>query len=239
MARERGGAEKLSIARRIRNRFRYGLATQEILDVLHRTIGLSIRPYHVVREGIQADYRPDVASGTEDHEVRYLEETDLGALSMTRGRNREQILERFSNGSKGIGIFVNGDLAAYTWFRTDVVPTPTWLSTLFRLKHDEAYLFDAYVLPAYRGRRLVTLARSRAYEELQRLGRSRLYSITLAFNASSHRFKQKLLAEKAELRLQLGLRQWKVIDVRLRRYDKSTRSPPWQMLSQRQTTSQN
>ena len=142
----------------------------------------------------------------------------------------ERMLERFRSDSRAIGIFVDGNLAAYTWYRVDIVPTPYCAGELFRLERDEAYLFDAYVVPAYRGRRLVNLVRYRAYEELQRLGRDHLYSITLAFNSSSHRFKQKLRAENAELRLQLGLARWKVIDFRLRAYDKPTRSFPSRVL---------
>jgi hypothetical protein len=112
------------------------------------------------------------------------------------------------------------------------------MKELFLLEDDEAYLFDAYVLPAYRGQRLVTLARYFAYEELRRLGRHRLYSISLGFNRSSHRFKQKLLAERAELRLQLGLAQWKVLDIRIRTIGERTSAPRTQVLSRERVIAQ-
>ena len=87
-----------------------------------------------------------------------------------------------------------------------------------------------YVLLAYRGRGLAPLIRYGAYEELQSLGRHHLYSLTMAFNTSSRLFKQKLQAREVELKLLIGLKRWKAIDIRLRAFDDQLRTSRWQIL---------
>ncbi len=159
-------SDRPSIFKKIRDRIRYGLATQEILDRLSATFGLVIYPYYLVREQIPPNMEPEAVD--DDYNIRYLVEEDMEILAVHAAQKRttESLLEKLCNGSRSIGFFINGDLAAYTWFRFDCAPVPVWMDDLFRLEHDEAYLFDAYVLPAFRGRRLAPLVRYRAYEEL-------------------------------------------------------------------------
>jgi len=220
-------SQRPSIFVRARNRFRYGLATQEILDRLAATIGLVIYPYFLVHERIQPGMEPKDPGDGDDYRVRYLTETDMEFVANhpVNRRSVEALVEKLRSGSQSLGFFVNGELAAWTWFRLDRVPIPLWMNDLFRLENDEAYLFDAYVVPAYRGRRLAPLVRYRAYQELQNIGRHRLYSITLAFNASSRRFKQRLQGKETELRLLIGLKRWKAMDIRLRAFDNQLRTP--------------
>jgi len=223
-----------SVFQKVRNRFRYGLATQELLDRLSATFGLIICPYYVVHEKIQSGIEPEIARDNSHYRVRYLTEDDMTfvAKHAAQTRSTEDLVKKLRNRCHCLGFFVNGDLAAYTWFRFDRVATPIWQIDLFRLEGDEAYLFDAYVLPEYRGRRLAPLIRYRAYQELKNVGRRRLYSLTLAFNASSRRFKQRLLGKETELRLMIGIKKWKALDIRLRAFDKSRRSPRWMSLTQ-------
>lgn len=220
-------SDQSSIITRIRNRFRYGLVIQEVLDRLSATFGLVVYPYYLVREQIQPNLKPVVAGNEDEFQVRYLTEDDMEIIveHVARKRSAEALVRKLRSGARSIGFFVNGNLAAYTWFRLDRTPVPGWKKDLFRLEQDEAYLFDAYVFPAYRGRRLAPLVRYHAYEELQKIGRRRLYSITLAFNASSRRFKQRLLAKEVELRLLIGLKRWKTYDIRIRVFDDQLGTP--------------
>ena len=233
----RQSSGKSSTFIKIRNRFRYGLATQEVLDRLRATFGLVVYPYFVVREQIQPGIEPHVASNGDKFQIRYLTENDIEFLAghAAHKRSSEVLVNNLRSGNQIIGFFVNEELAAYTLFRLDRTPIPQWNRDLFRLEQDEAYLFGAYVFPAYRGRRIAPLVRYRAYQELQKIGRCRLYSITLAFNASSRRFKQKLLAEEIELRLQIGLKFWKTFDIRLRAFENQLRTPARQILGRRMT----
>lgn len=222
--------DRRSVFAKIRDRFRYNLATQELLDRLSATFGLVIYPYYLVLEQIHPDIKPPTANV--DCNIRYLTEEDMELLAehAARKRSTESLLERICHENRGIGLFIDGDLAAYTWFSLDRASCPVWKDDMFQLAHDEAFLFDMYVLLAYRGRGLAPLIRYRAYEELQSLGRHRLYSITLAFNTSSRLFKQKLRSKEVELRLLIGLKRWKAVDVRLRAFDDQLRTPRWQLL---------
>ena len=221
-----------SVFTRVRNRFRYGLATQEVLDRLSATLGLVIYPYFFVHEQIQPGMEFTNPDDGDDYQVRYLTEHDMQLLESRSAQRRSAgaLVEKLRSGSRCLGFFVNGEPAAYTWYRLDRVPVAMWMTELFRLEDDEAYLFDAYVLPAYRGRRLAPLVRYRAYEELKKIGRHRLYSITLGFNASSRRFKQRLQGKETELRLLVGFKRWKGIDIRLRAFDDHLRTPARRVL---------
>jgi len=221
--------DRRSVLAKIRDRFRYNLATQELLDRLSATFGLVIYPYYLVREQIHPNVKPQTVN--DDCNFRYLTEEDMEFLAehAVQKRTTESLVEKIYHGNRGIGLFINGDLAAYTWFSFDRTPGPVWKHDLFQLEHDEAFLFNMYVLLAYRGRSLAPLVRYHAYEELQSLGRHRLYSVTLAFNMSSRHFKQKLLAKEVELRLLIGLKRWKAVDIRLRAFDDQLRTPRWQI----------
>ena len=65
----------------------------------------------------------------------------------------------------------------------------------FPLNDEEAYLFDAYTASDLRGQGLAPALRYRLYEELARLGRTKLYSISERFNTPAIRFKLKLGAK--------------------------------------------
>ena len=80
----------------------------------------------------------------------------------------------------------------------------------FNLQPNEACLYDAYTNMDFRGRGLVPYIRYQSYKELERLGRSRIYSGSDYFNTSSLRFKQKLNAKLIELHLVVILfKQWR------------------------------
>jgi hypothetical protein len=70
----------------------------------------------------------------------------------------------------------------------------------------------------YRGKGIAPYIRYLGYKELERLGRTRLYSISIYFNTPAVNFKKKLGAEFLELRLRVRLfRKWER-DVRVKKY---------------------
>ena len=115
------------------------------------------------------------------------------------------------------GIFQGDQLAGYTWANLQACPVPKGGDYLFALNESEAYLFGAYVAREFRGRRLAPLLRHNVHRCLADMGRERFYSITLACNASSRKFKQRLGAREAELRLMLRLGDGPGLDFRVRR----------------------
>lgn len=202
---------------RLRGRLRHGLATQEILDGLARR-GLVFYPYLVFQES--ADARFSRSPALENLSARRLTEDDaeqLAALSV-RPHDVEDIRRRFRRGDVGVGAFDRDALVAYTWCDLERFGSIGQKSSLRTLAHDEAYLYDAYSLPAYRGHGLVPYLRSEVYKLMDAAGRRRLYSVSLFFNRSARRFKAKLGARAVELRVSINLFQRFKRDLLLKRY---------------------
>lgn len=223
-------ASKRSLGTRIRERFRYGLAIQEVLDSLQRRLRILVVPYFLVVEGLQPDFTPS-EQGAQSFEIRFLDDADMESLAKIR-TNLVPLarLKKTLGHSKCLGIFVDGRLAGYTWGRVDVIPTPNTVLPLVVLDDGEAYLFDALVSRDFRGYNLAPIVRQQLYRELQKIGKTRFYSITLAFNRSSRRFKAKLGAKEIELRLTLGISRWRAIDMRLKSFEGGTRAPSFRLL---------
>jgi len=209
---------------RLRGRLRYGLMSQEVLDRLAKC-RIIIYPYFVVREAGSAEPRPMPDNRTR---VRWLGAEDVDeVVRVLAGRINAPLYLELLTRAECLGAFRDGQLAGYTWARLDTVPIPQGLGyAVFDLHPDEAYLFDMYVAPAHRGLRLAGLLRQQMCSELARRGRTRLYSLTLAFNRASRRFKQRLGAREVELRLQLRLQVAALpgLDVRLWRRREALRS---------------
>jgi len=189
---------------RLLGRLRYGLLIQEILDRLMRA-GLVIYPYFVVLE--PASDGPPAAPDLRCT-FRMLRAGDVGeVLRVFVGRITAEIYIELLSRTQCLGVFYDGKLAGYTWARLDMVPVPDGFGrAVFDLQPDEAYLFDMYVASSYRGLQLAGILRQTMQSELIRRARTRFYSLTLAFNRSSRRFKSRLGAREVELRILLHLR---------------------------------
>ena len=220
-----------SLVIRLQERFRYGLAVQEVLDSLHRWFRVIVCPYYVVQE----DCRPTSLPGNEmpeHYEIRFLDESDLDALrQIASAPPPTGRLEASMQRGRCLGLFLDKRLAACSWSRTDFIPVPnSGRAPLRALADDEAYLFGALVSRDYRGRRLAPVLRQAAYRLLKQTGKRRLYSVTLVFNRSSRRFKARLGARELELRLVLGIARWRAIDIRVRRLAGDAQSPAFTLL---------
>ncbi len=203
------------VLQRLFGRIRHGLLTQEILDRLARA-GFIFYPYFVALEPAPDEGAPRL---DERCTVRVLSAADAADIArVAMGRSTEDAIVRLLSQATCLGIFYDGALAGYTWARLDVIPVPfTRGKPMVALQPSEAYLFDMYVASPYRGLRLAGLLRQAMQRELMRRGRTRFYSITLAFNRSSRRFKARLGVREIELRLYLRLRLGSLpgIDLRL------------------------
>lgn len=224
---------------RLHDRVRHGLALQEFLDLLERRFSLVVLPYYVVLEALQSlsGDAPDLPAAWE---MRYLDERDMPLVSALRTRPRDAgELHRLLQVSHCLGAFMDGQLTGYSWSRYDRASLPVRGQGLFTLESDEAYLFDAFVAPEFRGQRVMNALRSRQYAELAKIGKTRFYSITRAFNRSSRRFKARLGAREVERRLILGTTRWWAIDLRLRALDSGVRGPRFKWLGPVERTGQN
>jgi RimJ/RimL family protein N-acetyltransferase len=193
--------------RRARTRLRYGTFLQEASDRVAR-LGLQITPYYVVEEA-PLD-RPELDELDADLDVRFLghSEVDLVAAFPARPRAPERVRALLEE-ARCLGIFVSGQLAGYTWARFDAIPRLRSDQTLYRLQPNEAYLFDAFIDRAHRGRRLAPLMRHHMHKALAAEGYRRFYSITVRLNTASRRFKARLGATELELRVLFAIaRRW-------------------------------
>jgi hypothetical protein len=73
------------------------------------------------------------------------------------------------------------------------------------LAGDEAYLAEMHTRVPFRGRNLAPHLRHHAYVALAGMGKTRLYSVSNAFNAQSIRFKEKLDARFLWLGMRIAL----------------------------------
>jgi len=213
-----------SVMQRFLGRLRHGLMIQEILDRLSR-LGFVVYPYIVTAER-SADMDLPVETA---HVVRPLGPQDATEVARITIRNITEatVIDSLTR-ARCIGIFYMGRLVGYTWVATHAVPVPGSMGTaLFELQLDEAYLFDMFVSPEYRGARLAPLLRAYVLRDLTNEGRVYCYSITLLFNRSSRRFKARLGLREVELRIYLHARfgSLKGLDLRLWRRQPHLRTP--------------
>jgi len=218
-----------SIRNRFRARLKHGLLTQEILDRLAK-IGVCAYPYFLVRE--LPLKRPELAECGEGLDSRFLEPAELIEVSKMPQRPRDLVrLERRLQNGGCFGIFEAGKLAAYSWYSSEKIPTAIGGHALCKLPSNTLYLYDAYVRPDFRGRRIAGLMRHLLHQALATQGATSFISITLAFNKSSRRFKSKLGAEEFETRLLFSIARLGGLDMRLSQSEKFVEVPRIKFLS--------
>lgn len=213
--------------KRLRGRVQHGLLTQEILDRLARA-GLVMYPYFVCVEPPPAEPPPDTDPRATVRGLAAQDAAEMARITV-RQSSEQAIVSRLSQ-AMCLGIFYDGQLAGYTWASRQTVPiVSAFGQPLFDLEPHEAYLFEMYVAPRYRGLRLAGLLRRSMQHALARQGCTRLYSITMAFNRSSQRSKARMGVRSLELRLYLHVRLGSLsgLDLRLWRLEPCLKSPRW------------
>jgi GNAT superfamily N-acetyltransferase len=210
-------AVKQSFAKRIWTKIRYRLLMQEILDRL-AGMGIRIQPYYLVLEGIFDGAIAHRETGFEEYKGGFLRPDEMKRISSIAERpvSEEELVKRIEAGQICFTIQCREQIVAYTWCNLAEYP---WRGGRIPLKVNEAYLYDAYTLKAFRGRGIAPYMRYQCYKELAKLGRTRLYSITAFFNASSMKFKAKLNARPLELNLRVGLSKRWGFNLRLKKFD--------------------
>jgi hypothetical protein len=189
-------------------KFRYSNPLRLFFDALAR-VGVLIQPYYLIREGLFGNIPEGIEKRMDGFETGYLGPEDMKIIAAIPGRNlsEENLLRLLEEGKRCFGARREGELAAFTWFDLESLDK----GRIGRpLKGDEAYLFDAYTLIPFRGMGIAPLIRYLVYLELEKLGKKKLYSISLYFNTPAVRFKKKLRARILELWLYIRLfRKWR------------------------------
>lgn len=201
----------------LQTRFRHGLVIQELLDRLARA-GVTIYPYVLMEEvtgtvGARQESRPDVS-------IDEINAANLQVLEYVGARHLsvEKAALRFSRGHRCFGIWQDGTLAGYAWYRFDHCISIVHNAPLFALASGEAHIYDMYVAKAFRGRELAVALRRHVCRLLQREGIHAVFGLGMYFGHSAQRMYQKLGAVKREVRVLFGIRRRWYRDLRLKSY---------------------
>lgn len=188
-----------STLRRMHDALRHGLVLQSLLNLVAR-VGVEITPYYLVEESL--DWLPAGLPAAEvpDLVMRRLAVADVPALAAMPdgGLTEAEARERLERGVWGLGAWSGGELVAFVWAhleQLDFAPCRRPLAP------DEAYLCGARTRRSYRGRNLSPALRCELYRRLAAEGRTRLLSVSYAFNRPAVRFKRKLGARFSRLYL--------------------------------------
>jgi hypothetical protein len=185
-----------NIIERAKHLSRHHLILRSVFARL-RYIGLQVVPYYITREYLDPGLEPILGPGLGPVEVSLLSASEFNDL---RGRGFE--IGRIKLDAQHLlcfGLKIGGEIGACVC--CNLRECHSYLD--FPLKEDEAYLFNAATLGSHRGKNLAPFLRYEVYRRLNRLGRSKFYSITEFFNAPAVTFKQKLGARHQKLNLYL------------------------------------
>lgn len=191
-----------------------------LLNYLYRRLkSTDVTLYYLVEEGLFGNRSPMVKAKLDPLEIVQLGRSDTSDLAARSERDfsKGQMLRMLSDGCGCIGLRHKNEIVAYTWY--DLIQCSTHHLT-FKLKKDEAYLYGARTFRAYKGNSLAPYLRQKTYEHLAKIGRTRLYSITMFENTPSIRFKRKLNAKNLRLYLWIQLFGRHKRNILLRSYNK-------------------
>ena len=188
-------------------RLKQKIIYNNILRIVHDAlvkIGLNISLYYLVEEGLPLQTLPLEFDNFNDYSVQFLKENELNIIADIPEKlfTKEILIKRINNGSKCLILKKNDRVIGYTWFNLDICDLPFFNISL---KENEAYLFDAYVLMEFRGKKIAPFLRYQCYKELQKLNRTVLYSFSEYLNNQSINFKKKLNAKFVLLILYFNL----------------------------------
>ena len=199
------------------NAVRHGLVTQRVIERL-RGVGVNLNPYLLFREGVrphQIDW-PELAL---EFPSCVLDAPDMAAVAnCVPWSTPERIQARLDKGHLCILLKHGERIAGYTWADFHEVNDS---ACDYELHPGEAYLYDAFIAPEFRGRSLAPYMRAESYRHLRDAGRHTFYSISDYFNAPAIKFKEKLNAEAIRLYLQIKLGRRQIGQWLLRDYEES------------------
>ncbi len=193
----------MSYIKRLTQKIRYN----NILRILHDgliKIGIHLSLFYWVEEGLHLQSSPFEFNEFSDYTVELLKEDELNIIAdiPEKPYKIEFLTKRIKEGSGCLLFKKKNKVVGYTWFNL------SRCSTFFYDRHlneNEAYLFDAYVLMDFRGKKIAPFVRYQCYKELHKLNKTVLYSISDFFNNQSIKFKEKLNAKFLFLMLYINL----------------------------------
>jgi hypothetical protein len=177
-------------------------------------MGISIKPYLIVREGVVAP--PAAITLDSKFSSGFAGPKDSSEIVRVEpGITAELCADRFRQGLLCFAVKEGSRIVAKMWCDLGAFNFPP---SHRKLDGHEAYLFNAYVDPNVRGRNLAPFMRQECYAALRAIGRDSYFSYSDFFNIASRRFKKKLGAVDESLCVSITIRDRFSRTFTLRRY---------------------
>ena len=177
----------------VRSKLHYDPFPQVILDAIAK-LGITIQPYYLFKEGLFDNNLPHLKTALTGYNFEFLGPEDMRIISAIPYRifTEQQLVARLEEGKVCFAAKCDGRIAAFTWCNMHECH---FKGHSFPLKEDEAYMFDTFTMPSFRGKGIAPYLRNRHYQELAESGKQTVYSISERFNIASIKFKRKLNAK--------------------------------------------
>jgi GNAT superfamily N-acetyltransferase len=207
----------------IKQRFLYDFLLETVGRKVMSRSGFVARPYYIFKEGLFDSIPKEFRTMPKGYEISFLTHDDVQSLDLIEGRfvTAGIMQEKLSKGHKCLGLWIEGKIAAFTWCQFDMLDFPRTKG--YALLKNEAYLYDMYVLRDYRGLKIAPFLRYKCYQELAKLGRTVLFSVSDFSNKPALRFKKKLDAKIISLNLYIRIGKNLRWNVKLKTYSKRMR----------------
>ena len=193
----------------------HGLFLHRLQGWLSRNSGIELELFYLVSEGDFSGGLGWQAQYT-DYQPCLLNRDDMELIATDHPWDDVTGLRRrLDNGHICVGLKHGDKVAAFTWAE---MMECNHQPLSFRMAENEAYLYDAFTLPTFRGKGLAPYMRFQCYEQLKAKGRNRFYSISDYFNKPSVHFKQKLNARFEKLYVSIATKSGKSHTWKLKTY---------------------
>ena len=200
----------------IQERIRERMVLVSISHLLER-VGVKVVPYYVTRESLCDKVDLNLEPKLKTLVCGFLSPSEVRQLfSLPEISNLAAEADNWQkSGCLCFALKHNNEISAYMW--CNLHQSNSDLSDL-PLKVNEAYLFRARTMNAYRGKNLAPFLRYELYKNLNEMGYTTFYSITEYFNAPAVSFKKKLKAQNIKVCFYLGLFHKRLLNITLKKY---------------------
>ena len=197
---------------KIKEAFAHGLLSHELLKKVGK-LGVNIDLFYLVNEG-NFSCSQQWLDSFQDYTLCVLHRDDMELIAADHPwDNLDGLRARIDKGHICIGLKYEDDIVAFTWADLEECSHEP---LRFAMADNEAYLYDAFTMPRFRGKGLAPYMRYQSYQHLRSIGRDHYYSISQYFNTSSIQFKQKLNAGFDKLYLSVARKSGKPHTFQLR-----------------------
>jgi len=182
--------------------FRHGLVLEAVLERLKK-IGIEINFLSFFKEDIKEGLGAGFAARFKAYEVGPLSPEDMESIATQRGwRDAAYYRSELAAGKLCFGAKLDNQLASFTWVN---LKDCKYSRIIRPLKDKQAYMYDSYTFPAFRGLGLAPFVRNECYKALDQMGIKTLYSVASYFNKPAIAFKKKLGATFLRIEIQIIL----------------------------------